>query len=110
MRDIRGHRSRSNGRMRDIRVIGAGVMAAIGVAKIGKLGGVWGAASPPIIAPPTGISPKTPSGVTGAGIAGLLRERLPKVVESRWRREKPGTQLSIELPPANPQEELPKVE
>ena len=42
-------------------------MAAIGAAKIGKLG-----ASPPIIAPPTNIHPKTPSGVTGAGIAGLL--------------------------------------
>ena len=46
------------------------------------------AASPPIIAPPTGIGPKPPSGVTGAGIAGLLilnKERLLRGAESRWR-------------------------
>ena len=70
--DIRSCRGRSHSRLRDIGVIGAGVRAAIGVAKIGKLGGVWGAASPPIIAPPTGIGPRTPSDVTGAGIAGRL--------------------------------------
>ena len=76
MRDIRG---RSNGRTRDIRGHRSRSYAAIGVAEIGKLGGVWGAASPPIIAPPTGIGPKTLSGVTGASIAGLLilNERTP---------------------------------
>ena len=58
MRDIRRHRSGSHGRYRG--------------SQNRKTRGVWGAASPPIIAPPTGIGPKTPSGVTGAGIAGLL--------------------------------------
>ena len=66
--DIRSRRGRSHSRLRDIRVIGVGVRAGIGFAKIEKRG----AASPPIIAPPTGICPKTPSGVTGAGIAGRL--------------------------------------
>ena len=80
---------------------------------------------PPIIAPPTGIGPKTPSGVTGAGIAGLLIRKKENAfsgvlkaagveVDNPLSRipkpRSPGAQLSIELPPANPQEELPKVE
>ena len=97
-------------------------MAAITAAKIGKLGGVWGAASPPIIAPPTGIGPKTISGVTGAGIAGRLilnKENASSGVLKAGgvggdnpisKPRSPGAQLSIELPPANSQEELPKVE
>ena len=58
VRDIRGHRSRSHGRYRG--------------SQNRKTRRRLGAASPPIIAPPTGIGPKTPSGATQTGIAGRL--------------------------------------
>ena len=56
LRDIRGHRSSSHSRLRDIR----GHRSR----SHGRYRGS--------IAPPTHIGPKTPSGVTGAGVAGRL--------------------------------------
>ena len=118
MRDIRSRRSRSHGRMRDIRGHRSRSHGRCRGSQNRKTR--RGAASPPIIAPPTGIGPKTPSGVTGAGIAGLLilnkeNASLEALKAGGVGGDNPlsnpetplaGAQLSIELPPANPHRSL----